>query len=123
MKTLRSISLLASSAGKLLNARWALFSAEFKLERLRLVRSLVFLLLGAVFLGVGLLTAATLMVFIVTEENRVAVLGIMALFLFCSASLSLGFGLHYVFWGRNLFKETTEALKDDQECLKSHFKK
>jgi uncharacterized membrane protein YqjE len=123
MNALRSLSLVASAIKRLLEMRVDLFAAEFELERMRLIRCLFLSILGATLLGTAVLVTSTLIVITVAEESRITVLGIIAFSLFATAGLCIGFSLHYVFGSGTPFKATTEALKEDGECLISLLRK
>lgn len=123
MNALRSLSLVATAIKRLLELRMQLFAAEFKLERIRLIRCLLLSVLGATLLGTAVLATSTLIVLAVDEEHRLWTLGIIAFALFATAALCLGIALHYVFGSRTPFQASTDALKEDSECLISLLRK
>ncbi|MCC5838622.1 MAG: phage holin family protein [Opitutales bacterium] len=116
---MRSLSLVGSALARLIEMRVRLFAAEFQLERMRLIRYLILSILGATLLGTAVLVTTALMVLAVEEENRLTVLASVAVFLFVTAALCIGFSLQYVFGGDTPFKGSTDALREDGECLLS----
>ncbi|MCC5807260.1 MAG: phage holin family protein [Opitutales bacterium] len=123
MNTMRSLSLVGRAIARLIEMRVCLFAAEFQLERMRFIRCLVLSILGATLLGTAVLAATALLVMSVAEENRITALGVVAGLLFGAAALCIGVSLHYVFGGRAPFKASTDAIKEDGECLISLIKK
>lgn len=119
---MRSLSLVGRAVAHLLEMRGRLFVAELQLERMRLIRCLVLAILGATLLGAAVLTAIALVVFTVAVENRTMVLGVSTALLFGSAAICIGIVLNYVY-GDLPFKASTDALKEDGECLISQLKK
>jgi len=123
MRTMRSLSLIGGGVARLVEMRMRLFAAELQFERMRLIRCLVLSILGAALLGTGFLTGTALVVISVAEENRVTVLLITTGMLVGIAALCLGFALHYGYGGRAPFKASTDALREDGECLTSQIRK
>ncbi len=123
MRAMRSLSLIGGAVASLVEMRMRLFAAELQFERMRLIRCLVLSVLGAALLGTGFLTGTALVVISVAEENRVTVLLITTGLLVGIATLCLGFALHYGYGGRAPFKASTDALKEDGECLISRLRK
>jgi uncharacterized membrane protein YqjE len=123
MNTLRSLSAVGRAVAVLIEMRMRLFAAEFKLERMRLIRCIVLSILGATLLGTAFLVASTLIIFSIAEENRITALAVITVFLFSSASLCLGIALHYVYADKIPFKASAEALREDGECLISQLRK
>ncbi len=120
---MRSLAIVGGALARLIETRMLLFVAEFQLERMRLIRCLVLAILGATLLGTAFLVATTLIFLSVAEEHQSLVLGITLLFLLGTAAACIGFSLHYIFGGQTPFKATTDALKEDGECLISQIKK
>lgn len=101
-----------------LETRLRLFAAELEFERLRFVRLVCLCVVGAAALGTAVVTATALVVIAVGEAHRSTVLLLATAFLVAVGVSCLVLALR-LGNGRTPFQSSTDALKEDCECLAS----
>ncbi|MFO7724850.1 MAG: phage holin family protein [Oceanipulchritudo sp.] len=119
MNLLRSLSLVGGTLGRSIETRLRLFTSELEYERLRIVRWMTLCVIGSAALGTGLITSTALIVYSVGVEHRVLVLIIATATLLLAGIGCIAFALHMAIGGRAPFESSTNALKEDCECLAS----
>lgn len=119
MKLLRSLSLVGSALARSFETRLQLFVAELEYERLRILRWMTMCVVGSAALGTGLITGTALIVYSVGVEHRVLVLIIATTTLLLTGVGCIATALHLGIGGRAPFEASTNALKEDSECLAS----
>lgn len=119
MKLLRSLTLVGNALARSFETRLRLFAAELEYERLRVVRWMTLCVIGSAALGTGMITATALIVYSVGVEHRVLVLLVATATLLLTGIGCIAFALYLGIGGRTPFEASTQALKEDFECMAS----
>ena len=114
-----SLRRLLGTALELAQVRLELLSSEVELEKRRLFDSLLRAAIGLSLLGVGLVLLCGFLILLVSENYRLAALGVMALLILIAAVLLLGSARQRLRSPKGVFSASVSELERDRSGLQA----
>ena len=114
-----SLRRLLGTALELAQVRLELLSSEVELEKRRLFDSLLRAAIGLSLLGVGLVLLCGFLILLVSENYRLAALGVMALLILIAALLLLGSARQRLRSPKGVFSASVSELERDRSGLQA----
>jgi len=114
-----SLRRLLGTALELAQVRLELLSSEVELEKRRLFDSLLRAAIGLSLLGVGLVLLCGFLILLVSENYRLAALGVMALLILIAALLLLGSARQRLRSPKGVFSASVTELERDRSGLQA----
>lgn len=114
-----SLRRLLGTALEMAQVRLELLSTEVELEKRRLFDSLLRAAIGLSLLGVGLVLLCGFLILLVSENYRLAALGVMALLILIAALLLLGSARQRLRSPKGVFSASVSELERDRSGLQA----
>jgi len=114
-----SLRRLLGTALEMAQVRLELLSTEVELEKRRLFDSLLRAAIGLSLLGVGLVLLCGFLILLVSENYRLAALGVMALLILIAAVLLLGSARQRLRSPKGVFSASVSELERDRSGLQA----
>ena len=114
-----SLRRLLGTALELAQVRLELLSSEVEFEKRRLFDSLLRAAIGLSLLGVGLVLLCAFLILLMSENYRLAALGVMALLILIAALLLLGSARQRLRSPKGVFSASVSELKRDRSGLQA----